>query len=224
MSLSVPSRVPLASTPRWGASFALLLAICTASGCAGLDTPPRVSGVVTGKLISNGSRPPPRLVYLDPQQQDAAWQPFRGEAQPVSLSRLLDTRLALVRSSEQMRIANDTAVIHRIFSRSNRNPVELEPLAAGSEAAIGAFQVGEIRLYCALHPWEDATLIAAPSRWAALVDPSGSFRIEEVSEGSYRLMIWDGGAIRGVASLKVVDGATVAIDLPLGLSSEGGTD
>jgi hypothetical protein len=192
-----------------------------AGGCTGIGALP--SGVVTGKVITRADQRVPRLVYLEPQDE-VGWNPFRRAPSRLALSQLLDARLALVPSGEQVRIDNDTAVIHQLFSRSNRNVIELEALESGDGAPIGALQTGEIRLYCALHPWEDATLLATPSRWAALIDANGSFRIEEVREGDYRLMVWDRGEVRGFARIRVVDGATMAIDLPLALSGSAGRD
>ena len=100
--------------------------------------------------------------------------------------------------------------------------MELEPLASGSSVQVPAPEIGEIRVYCELHPWEDATLLAAPTRWGGVVDASGAFRIQEVSEGNYRLIVWDDGRVRGFANIRVREGATLSIDLPLQERGEAG--
>jgi hypothetical protein len=88
-------------------------------------------------------------------------------------------------------------------------------MASGARAKLPSSAAGEIRIYCALHPWEDVTVLAAPSRWAALIGAVGDFRIEEVSEGIYDVVASDGDDVRAVATIRVREGATVELDLPV---------
>jgi hypothetical protein len=203
------------STPRMRsriAEVALLALVGIGLACA---TPGPGSGTVLGRLVGNDSAPLPRLVYLEGQEGTGSKLPARPTATELVLSRLFDERLALVRAGRTMRIENDTPVIHQVFSRSTHNAIELDPLASGAAKRIRAPEVGEIRLYCALHPWEDATLVSVPSPWGALVDAHGAFRIHEVDEGDYRLIVWDRGQVRASARIRVMEGATVSVDLPI---------
>ena len=201
-----------------GAVFALAW---LGSACALPPPRPMASGIVMGR-IESGSAPLPRLVYLEPQ--GSSWPATAGPQArtELALSHLLDAKVALVRSGLPIQFENDTPVIHRLFSRSSRNPIRLDPLGSGSSVQVPAPEIGEIRVYCELHPWEDATLLAAPTHWGGLVDASGAFRIQEVSEGSYRLIVWDDGSVRGFANIRVMEGATVSIDLPVQDRSEAG--
>ena len=188
-------------------------------GCAGVRGPAAASGVVTGRVIGTGPEHAAGVVYLEPLTHAEATEteaPARHR-----LSALLNTRFAIVRAGLSLKLENDTPVFHRIFSRSAPNAFELESLKSGSSVSLPVLERGEIHLYCSLHPSEDAILLALSSPWAALVDTSGSFRIEGVREGTYRVIAWDDGAVRASATIHVRRGAALAIDLPLRRVSVG---
>lgn len=189
------------------------------SGCA-LRAPvpaqPEMINAVVGKVVATRSGHPGQVVYLERLQsiRDEA-----GKLRPSnlhSLALLLKDRAGITHAGDERRLKNDTPLVHQLFSRSRGNEFELPPSKPGTEVETPAFRPGKIRIYCALHSEEDATLFAVPSGWAALVEVDGTFRIDGVEPGSYRVVAWGDGATRSEAHIRVSRGATVYIDLPLG--------
>jgi hypothetical protein len=152
-----------------------------------------------------------RIVYLEPvgMQSPRAGRVPR-QAQP--LSALLDARIAVVRAGARLVLHNDTPVYHRLFSRSEPGVFAAASLASGSRRVIAVPPPGTLQLYCELHPWESATLIATPTAWAARVAESGEFRIEGVAPGTYRVVSWSEMGTRS-ALIRVQAGQTARIEI-----------
>ena len=172
------------------------------------------TGVVTGRVIGAGQEHVVRVVYLE-RSQSTHVKAAEPDPASYSLSTLLKNRVAVVHAGDALALKNDTPMVHRLFSRSQGNRFELPPMASSSQLATPRLEPGEVRLYCALHPWEDATLFAVPSHSATLVAEDGAFRISGVEEGNYRIVAWGEGAAHGEAKIRVPRGATVHIELPL---------
>jgi hypothetical protein len=205
------------ASARRGPAWALVFACC-AAGCfaATTATPvPPAPGAVSGKLSASGSGAAPKVVYLEALQAPPAGAAPGGALAPLSIAALLRTRLAVIPAGTSMQLRNDTPVMHDFFSRSEGNAFERRSVAVGALLALEALLAGEVRLYCALHPGEDASLVVTPSAWAATLDAAGEFRIEGVPAGRYRVVAPGEAGALPVAVLQVHPGGVSRVDVTL---------
>ena len=53
---------------------------------------------------------------------------------------------------------------------------------------------GAVPLMCYVHPEMEATIIVSPTPYFAHTDKSGTYKIEDVPDGTYTLTVWNVGA------------------------------
>jgi plastocyanin len=68
---------------------------------------------------------------------------------------------------------------------------------------------GAIPLMCYVHPEMEAHIIVSPTPYFAQTDKSGTYKIENVPDGSYTVTAWNEGA-KGQSKPVTVSGATTA--------------
>ncbi len=68
---------------------------------------------------------------------------------------------------------------------------------------------GAIPLMCYVHPEMEATIIVSPTPYFAHTDKSGSYKIENIPDGSYTLTVWNVGA-KGQSKPVTVSGDSTA--------------
>ncbi len=118
---------------------------------------------------------------------------------------------AAMRQILKFRIVDD--IHHRIFSESPVGPFDLGSLGKGESGRVSFDKPGMLRLYCALHPGEDAALFISPSEHFAQVPANGEVVLSGLLPGRYELHTWGEASPRAVVSVEIHPGSVSSIDL-----------
>lgn len=85
---------------------------------------------------------------------------------------------------------NSDNVMHNLHSWSIRNPGFNEGVSGGGKMA-KKFDIPEIvKITCDVHKWMSAFVVVKPNPYFAVTDENGSFKIENVPAGSYKIEAW----------------------------------
>jgi hypothetical protein len=118
---------------------------------------------------------------------------------------------AAMRQSLKFRIVDD--IHHQIFSESPVGPFDLGSLGRGQSSRVSFDKPGMLRLYCALHPGENAALYISPSEHFAQVPSSGEVVLGGLLPGSYALHIWSESSPGSVVSVEVHSDTVSSADI-----------
>jgi plastocyanin len=131
----------------------------------------------------------PIAVYLEPldrpveaarehqriRQRDATFQPG----------------FSIATAGTEIELLNDDSIFHNVFSFSGPNAFDLGLYPRGESRSVRLMHPGEVHLYCSIHESMSATVLVVPTPHHALCAPDGSFRMDGVPPGRYRLRTWN---------------------------------
>lgn len=157
----------------------------------GCPAPALGQGAIVSGIVHVRETPPRgAVVYLIPEEAT----PLVPDAEPV----LLDQRdlqfiphTLVVVPGQAVAFRNSDPLLHNVFS----------PHSVGEEFNLGTYPSGESRIQvfqrpgphvilCHIHPEMEAYIFVAPTRYHAVVDEEGRFRIEDLPPGDYTLHAW----------------------------------
>lgn len=154
--------------------------------------PDRVEGVAT---IEGDGPAANAVVYLVPESIEAptaAAEPSDGGVYYMDqLGLRFDPHVLVVPRGAVIEFMNSDQVLHNIFAP----PLQTEGFDLGTwpqgETRRHTFEEpGVYVLLCAVHPDMEAFIVVVPTRHYALTDANGSFSIDGLAPGRYRLFAW----------------------------------
>jgi hypothetical protein len=78
---------------------------------------------------------------------------------------------------------------------------------------------GLVEVRCVQHPWTRAYVAVFNHPYFAVTKPDGSFRIDSMPAGNYRLMVWHEGAAQPIErTVTVTAGAEAKMDIGMALT------
>lgn len=85
---------------------------------------------------------------------------------------------------------NQDAIFHNAFSVSGQNRFDLD-LYKRPKSGVFTFQnAGVVRVYCNIHPQMSAVIIVRDNPFFAMAAQDGTFSIDKVPAGTYKLTAW----------------------------------
>jgi len=96
--------------------------------------------------------------------------------------------VALLGSS--IEFPNDDNVFHNVFSLSKALRFDLGLYKSGASKTVKAKKVGVIDVYCNIHPQMAAKVLVLDTKYYAVTESDGQFKIQGVPPGSYELVAW----------------------------------
>jgi plastocyanin len=155
----------------------------------------------------------PTVVYL---ATDRGMPVFEAPTQEIPIGRSAEGlspafAATAVNQSVRFRVVDD--IHHHIFSKSEVGAFDLGPLGKNESKRIRFSKPGMRRLYCSLHPAENAALYVAPSPYFAQVPESGEVVLDGLLPGHYRVHAWSESGRPVVADVEVRPGAISQIAL-----------
>lgn len=79
---------------------------------------------------------------------------------------------------------------HNVFSLGDARPFDLGLYQAGGSRAQVFSRPGVSYVFCNLHPQMSAVIVTLPSRWYAVTDAAGAYRIPAAPPGAYHMHVW----------------------------------
>jgi plastocyanin len=207
---------------RWTIALAGVLAITgwtdgLAQGGAGGA---RVAGRIV--ILEKDNKPSPDLsdavLYLDAPAGPAA------AARPVTVDiaitdKIYAPHVVVVPTGSTVRFPNHDPFNHNVFSTTEGNVFDLGLYGRGEARSQTFTTPGLVRIYCNIHPRMVAYVQVMANRYYAQPGADGSFAIEGVPPGRYRLRVWHERIPAEV--VKDVTSPAGSTDLQIALNARG---
>lgn len=210
-----------AARARRGAAVALLLLSTGAPAVA--QEPATVRGRVV--LAVEGARlrdVGPVVVYLVPV--DAAAPVERApETSPQihQRSARFTPGFLAVAVGQNIRMPNDDAIYHNVFSYSRGNQFDLGLYPSGESRSVTFDRPGVVKIYCSIHESMNGTIFVAPGPHFAQVSAGGRFLLRGVPPGRYELRTWCERLPETRRVITLPAGAEIELEVPLGAEAAG---
>jgi hypothetical protein len=142
----------------------------------------------------------PMVVYLIPVETVAPLPSLGRVALVRWRNGAFEPHSVAVREGIRIRILNEGALQHRLFTAGDRAIHVALPPHAEHLLQVGA---GPSHVYCSLHPSEYLFVYVSQQRYVGTVAPDGSWAIGPVAPGDYRLMLWSPSADSFVRTVRI---------------------
>jgi plastocyanin len=117
---------------------------------------------------------------------------------------------------------NDDNIFHNVFSLSKALRFDLGLYKSGASKSVKARKAGVIDVFCNIHPQMAAKIVVLETKYHAMTEADGKFRIRDVPPGSYELVAWQPRGKEVVQRVTVAAGSkpSLRIELTEGTESE----
>jgi plastocyanin len=85
---------------------------------------------------------------------------------------------------------NEDNIFHNVFSLSKALKFDLGLYKSGASKSVKAKKPGVIDVYCNIHPQMAAKVLVLDTKYYAMTETDGQFKIQDVPAGSYELVAW----------------------------------
>jgi plastocyanin len=177
--------VAIVSVVAWG--------MVVAQSPAGITraAPARVSGRIA--ILEKDNKPSPDLgdavLYLE--GAPLAGAPAKPATAEIAITdKAYAPHVLVVATGATVRFPNHDPFNHNVFSVSERNQFDLGLYGRGEAKSHTFAQPGLVRVYCNVHPRMVAYVVVMANRYYAQPSADGSFAIDNVPPGRYRLHVW----------------------------------
>ncbi len=158
---------------------------------------------ITSLVTGNGNGVQDSFVYLEGVTTGKKWP-----AGPmVSVNQIkceYEPHVLVVRAGEKMEIANSDSLLHNVhaYGLNEKDPNQSGPPTLFNMALpIQGLKIprtmskpGMVMMLCdAGHPWMNAYILVAENPYYAVTDVNGSFVVDAVLPGSYKVRLWHEG-------------------------------
>ncbi|MFQ5877691.1 MAG: carboxypeptidase regulatory-like domain-containing protein [Acidobacteriota bacterium] len=123
-------------------------------------------------------------------------------------------RVQIVPAGQQMDILNSDGILHNIHTYPKNNAPINKAQPKFRKVMKQTFEKPDlVRVTCDVHNWMTGYVIVAGHPYYALTDESGSFRIEDVPQGTYTIEYWHEKLGKKTAQVTVPAAGSVSADL-----------
>jgi plastocyanin len=198
----------------------ILSAFVSGWGLRGHEQDSSASGTVQGKISIAGpdefvedmlraravnryggsiARPPPvqpyalsekAVVFLDAEGSEIQYRPPSAHPKLSQRSLMFRPLVLPVLVGTMVDFPNDDDLFHNVFSYSQPKEFDLGLYPRGETRTVRFDKPGIVKVYCDIHSHMYATILVLRNPCFAVPDDRGSFRIDNVPPGTYKLKFW----------------------------------
>jgi len=95
-----------------------------------------------------------------------------------------------VRVGTEVEFPNQDPFFHDVFSIYHGKPFDLGLYESGASRKVRFSQPGVSYIFCNIHPEMSAAVVAVPTSYFAVTSEDGSFEIQHVPKGRYKMAFW----------------------------------
>ena len=192
----------------------------------GFSTASRVAGRIV--ILEKDNKPSPDLsnavLFLEtPTSVTTAARPVTLEI--AITDKTYAPHVVVVPLGSTVRFPNHDPFNHNVFSVSEPNSFDLGLYGRGETKSYTFEHPGLVRVYCNVHPRMVAYVLVMENRYYAQPANDGSFSIDNVPAGRYRLHVWHeripSEVVKDVAAGSGGGGGGEAPDLQIALNARG---
>jgi plastocyanin len=181
--------------------------------------PARVAGRIV--ILEKDNKPSSDLsdavLYLEAPATATAAQPVTVEI--AITDKTYAPHVVVVPVGSTVRFPNHDPFNHNVFSVSEPNSFDLGLYGRGEAKSYTFTHPGLVRVYCNVHPRMVAYVLVMENRYFAQPGNDGSFTIDNVPTGRYRLHVWHERIPSEV--VKDVSAGSGEQDLQIALNAQG---
>ncbi|MGB7160580.1 MAG: carboxypeptidase regulatory-like domain-containing protein [Tepidisphaeraceae bacterium] len=176
------------------------LGIVVCSSLASADVPStqpagNAGAAVTGKVTAESEVPLSEMVVFLEVDGDAAPEATKDVPPSVTIRQKgakFDPPLLVVCAGQTVEFLNDEekAVEHNVFSNAPAKKFDLGLYPPKQSKPVTFDKPGAVMLYCSIHRFMDGVVYVCPTRFHSRVAEDGTYRIENVPPGKYKLRTW----------------------------------
>lgn len=197
------------------AAACALVVMLPPSHSAGQDVSGRVSILERGNARTDDLAD--AVIYLEPRSGSQA--PARATTQIVMESKRFIPHVRVMPVGGAVEFPNSDPFRHNVFSKSGPGEFDLGLYGRGESRAAEVRRAGVYPIFCNIHSTMVAYIVGVATPHYTQPESDGSFRLERVPPGAYRLHVWHE---RGGAHSREVDvGAQGASGLDVRLDARG---
>jgi plastocyanin len=203
-----------------GAALALCAAALGGAPAAAQEPAARIEGrVVSGIEGMRLADVAPVVVYLDGVGQRLTFRVPRETPSVHQRDARFQPRFLAVVAGQSVRMPNDDAIYHNVFSYSKPNDFDLGLYPAGESRSVALRHPGVVKTYCSIHETMNGTIFVAPSPWFDVASQAGDFALAGIPPGRYQLAVWSESLPRVEREVRLAAGQTLRAELVLGAAS-----
>lgn len=111
---------------------------------------------------------------------------------------------------------NSDALYHNLFSLSPARKFDLGRYPKGDSKSVTFKTVGEVHLFCDIHPTMSAVILVLPNQYYTTTNLRGEFKISNVPPGEFTINVWH-EQLKDVSQKVIVpESGNVSMELNLG--------
>jgi plastocyanin len=123
--------------------------------------------------------------------------------------------LSVALQGSTVEFPNEDNIFHNVFSLSKALRFDLGLYKRGTSKSVKAKKLGVIDVYCNIHPQMAAKVLVLDTKYYAVTEADGRFRIPSVPPGNYELVAWHSRGGEVSQRVSVAPGKQPAIRLEL---------
>lgn len=162
------------------------------------------------------------VLYLENAPLPADWTPGT-HVMRQQRSAFVPHVLPVVKGSS-VAFPNFDPMFHNVFSLSKSATFDLGRYRRGQEKTVTFERPGIVKVFCHIHSDMSGVVVVLDNPYFAQPEADGSYRIDRIPPGQYRIVAWHERAKRAYGSVTVRAGQTAVVDfaIPLVESRSGG--
>ena len=144
---------------------------------------------------------------------------FSAKATIEQKNGMFSPRVLPIVSGTHVEWPNRDDIFHNVFSISEARPFDLGYYKSKDDAKVVVFEKpGRIDVFCSIHSKMNCIVLVMPNPWFSISDKRGSYVIENIPAGTYKLKAWHERMPAKYIVVIVPETGTVELDITMGLS------
>jgi hypothetical protein len=165
--------------------------IITLFWCVALSEGNAIGGSISGTVRIDGQPEASNVVvYLEGVR--GIFQPSLKRPKMDHINLSFQPFVLPVLKGTTVNFPNSDPVFHSAFSTSPSNPFELGIYTKGSGKSVTFGNVGEVEIFCHIHPYMHAFILVLDNPHYTVTDSKGRYTLTGVPEGTYMIKAWQG--------------------------------